>query len=237
MNAKPAMPSYVAYYRVSTARQAKSGLGLEAQQQAVESYVNAAAGRVLAVYQETESGKRADRPELLKAIGHAKRAKATLIVAKLDRLSRNVAFLSALMESGVEFVCCDYPAANRLTIHILIAVAENERELISQRTKDALAAKKRRGVLLGSARPGHWDGREDRRAIGQKKATKKAIEVRQRNAVEAMADLLPLMIELREQGLSLAAIAQRLNEQGHVTRRGKQWTATQVMRTLERAES
>lgn len=114
-------------------------------------------------YTEVESGKRKDRPQLTKAIGHAKLARATLVVAKLDRLARNVAFLSALMESEIDFVACDNPHANRPTIHILAAVAEDEVRRISERTKAALAAAKRRGIKLGSARPGHWNGREDRR--------------------------------------------------------------------------
>ena len=151
----------VAYYRVSTKRQGESGLGLEGQQVAVAAFAKQHGASIIASYIEVESGKRSDRPVLAQALGHARLAKATLVVAKLDRLARNVAFLSALMESGVDFVACDNEHANRLTIHILAAVAEAEAKAISERTKTALAAAKRRGVKLGSARPGHWKGREE----------------------------------------------------------------------------
>src|SRR5262245_41996714 len=153
----------IAYFRVSTRKQGQSGLGLEGQAEAVDSFQKQHNATIVANYKEVESGKRKDRPELLKAIAHAKRSKAVLVVAKLDRLSRNVAFLSALMESKVQFVCCDNPHATPLTIHILAAVAEDEAKRISDRTRAALAAAKMRGTLLGSARPGHWSGREDRR--------------------------------------------------------------------------
>lgn len=164
----------VAYYRVSTKQQGKSGLGLDGQKAAVCDYVTRDGGTILAEYTEVETGKSKDRPELLKAVAHAKRAKAVLLVAKLDRLARNVAFTSALMESGVDFVACDNPHANKFTIHILAAVAEHEAEQISLRTKAALQAAKRRGVKLGSARPGHWDGREDKRQAGLVKACQAA---------------------------------------------------------------
>jgi DNA invertase Pin-like site-specific DNA recombinase len=153
----------VAYYRVSTKRQGESGLGLEGQQAAVAAFAKQHGASIVANYIEIESGKRSNRPVLAQALGHARLAKATLAVAKLDRLARNVAFLSALMESGVDFVACDNEHANRLTIHILAAVAEAEAKAISERTKTALAAAKRRGVKLGSARPGHWKGRESKR--------------------------------------------------------------------------
>src|SRR5262245_43725144 len=153
----------VSYYRVSTRKQGLSGLGLEGQAEAVAAFCKQHKATVIASYKEIESGKKKDRPEIAKALAHARRSKATLIVAKLDRLSRNVAFLSTLMESKVSFVCCDNPHATPLTIHILAAVAEDEAKRISERTKAALAAAKMRGTLLGSARPGHWSGREDRR--------------------------------------------------------------------------
>ena len=139
----------IAYYRVSTRKQGESGLGLEAQINCVQCYALAGNHKIIASYQEIETGKKADRPELAKAIMHAKRAKATLIIAKLDRLARNVHFLSGLMESKVDFVCCDNPHANRLTLHILAAVAEDEARAISERTKSALAAYKARGGVLG----------------------------------------------------------------------------------------
>lgn len=140
---------YIAYYRVSTTRQGQSGLGLEAQQQAVKQYLNGGNWQILAEFTEIESGKRNDRPKLAEAIALCKRLQATLVIAKLDRLARNVHFISGLMESGVEFVAVDNPNANRLMLHMLAAFAEHEREQISRRTKDALAAAKARGVKLG----------------------------------------------------------------------------------------
>ena len=226
----------IAYIRVSTKAQKASGLGLEAQRQAVESFTRQRRAEIIAEYREVETGKRKDRPELARALAHARRSKATLVVAKLDRLARNVAFTSALMESNVDFVCCDNPHANKLTIHILAAVAEHEAEAISQRTKAALAAAKARGVKLGSARPGHWDGRQDRRLAGTKAAAKAAGLAHIQAADEAYADLFPVVHKLRAKGLTLKQIAERLNRMGHTTRRGKSWTATQVRRVLRRGQ-
>jgi DNA invertase Pin-like site-specific DNA recombinase len=172
---------------------------------------------------------------LARALAHAKRSKATLVVAKLDRLARNVAFLSTLMRSGVDFVCCDNPHANKLTIHILAAVAEDEAERISARTKAALAAAKTRGTLLGSARPDHWKGKEDARLAGLARGRTIAAKAITAAATEAYADLLPNMKELREAGKSLQNIADELNQLGHTTRRGKPWNAVQVSRVLDRA--
>jgi DNA invertase Pin-like site-specific DNA recombinase len=138
---------FVAYYRVSTARQGRSGLGLEAQQRAVLDHLNGGSWRIVSEHTEVESGKRADnRSKLAEALAACRVHGAKLIIAKLDRLSRNVAFISALMDSGVDFEAADFPQANRLTIHILAAVAEHEARMISERTKAALAAAKRRGV-------------------------------------------------------------------------------------------
>ncbi len=212
------------------------GLGLEAQRLTVEAFAKARGGKILAEYLEIESGKRKDRPELAKALAHCRRSKATLVVAKLDRLARNVAFTSALMDSNVEFVACDNPHANRLTIHILAAVAEAEAVAISERTKAALAAAKARGVKLGSARPGHWKGREDRRLAGTRLAAKAAAVANKRAAVEAYADLLPIVGAMRAKGRSLQQIANWLNTMGHSTRRAKQWSPTQVARVLSKAE-
>ena len=131
---------FVAYYRVSTDRQGRSGLGLEAQQRAVSEYLHGGPWELVGEYTEVESGKRSDRPELAAALAACKKRKATLIIAKLDRLARNVHVISGLLESAVEFVAVDFPQANRLTIHILAAVAEHERDMISQRTKAALAS-------------------------------------------------------------------------------------------------
>src|ERR687884_1412512 len=144
---------WVAYYRVSTAKQGASGLGLEAQREAVAGYLNGGNWQLAAEFVEIESGRKNDRPELAKALAMCRRIGATLIIAKLDRLARNVAFVSNLMESGVEFTAVDFPTANRLTIHILAAVAEPQREMISARTKAALAAAKARGTKLGNPRP------------------------------------------------------------------------------------
>src|SRR5262249_3134969 len=140
-------------------------------------------------------------------------------------------------DSKVPFVACDNPHANRLTLHILSAVAEAEAKAVSDRTKAALAAAKARGVLLGSARPGHWKGRENRRLDGLEKARQISNRVRSEKAHEAYADLLPLLVEWRDNGLSLQAIANRLNEEGHTTRRGKPWNPMQIARVLETRET
>jgi len=226
----------IAYYRVSTRKQGDSGLGLEGQQTAVEAYAKATGGRIVATYREVESGKLAERPELLKALAHAKRSKATLVVAKLDRLARNVAFLSALMRAGVDFIACDNPNANKLTVHILAAVAEDEAERISARTKAALQAAKARGTLLGSARPGHWDGHEQARLAGLARGRSVASKAISEAASQAYSDLLPIMQELRKSGKTLQEIAEELTTQGHTTRRNKPWNPVQVGRVLERAE-
>jgi DNA invertase Pin-like site-specific DNA recombinase len=142
--------SFVAYYRVSTDRQGRSGLGLDAQRQAVQSYVVAQGGQAVAEFTEIETGKRADRPELKNALGHCRRRQAVLVIAKLDRLARNLAFVANLMESGVEFVAVDMPHADRFTLHIFAALAEEEGRRISQRTRAALAAARARGTVLGA---------------------------------------------------------------------------------------
>jgi DNA invertase Pin-like site-specific DNA recombinase len=221
----------VAYYRVSTRGQGESGLGLEGQTAAVGAFARGQGAEIIRAYTEVETGKRADRPELIKALAHAKRSKATLVIAKLDRLSRNVAFMANLMESGVDFTACDNPHANRLTIHILAAVAENEAKMISERTRAALTAYKARGGVLGAARP---DGRRLTPDDGVK-GRERSQAIRQANARDAVADLAPMMIELRGAGLSLRAIADRLNEEGHTTRRGAAWNPMQVGRVLDRA--
>jgi DNA invertase Pin-like site-specific DNA recombinase len=226
----------VAYYRVSTKKQGQSGLGLDGQKAAVADYAKRDGATVVYSYTEVESGKRADnRPELQKAIAHARRSKATLVVAKLDRLARNVAFLSALMESGADFVAVDNAHANRLTIHILAAVAEDEAKRISERTKAALAAAKARGTKLGSARPGHWAGREDQRRAGLERAQQSAAQAVRRAAQDAYQDLFGTVREWRAAGRTLQQIADRLNAVGQTTRRGKLWTPTQVSRVLKRA--
>lgn len=211
------MMCFVAYLRVSTDKQGIRGLGMDAQQAAVTRFVDASRGRLLAQYVEVESGKRADRPELQQALDHAKQARATLLIAKLDRLSRNVAFISQLLESGVELLCCDMPQANRLTLHILAAVAEHERQMISERTKAALAAAKARGTRLGAPHGSHPSSARAER-------TRSAAAFRDRMA--------PDVTRLAGQGLSLQRIAAELNRLGSVTSTGKAWYPAAVWRVL-----
>lgn len=210
------MMKYVAYYRVSTARQGQSGLGLEAQQAAVAAFCEPTES-----FTEVESGKRHhNRPQLALAIATCKRLKATLIVAKLDRLARNVAFVSALMESGIDFIAVDNPNATRLTVHILAAVAEDEARRISERTKAALAAARRRGVTLG--KPENLTSGAIRLGNTANVAAANQHKDRVRGAAE----------KLRTRGYSLAQIAATLTGNGVLTRRKKAWTPTAVMRLL-----
>ena len=228
---------FVAYYRVSTEKQGRSGLGLEAQQEAVRSYLNGGNWRLAAEVVEIESGKRNDRPKLAEALRLCRLQGATLIIAKLDRLARNVAFISNLMESGVEFTAVDFPQANRLTVHILAAVAEHEREMISKRTKDALAAAKARGVKLGGVRPKHvekWGERGNLPAVGDK-GREISRTVRIAKANDRLSLVAPIVREIRASGVtSLRQIAAALNERGIPTPRGAEWQAPQVKRVLER---
>lgn len=218
---------FIAYYRVSTARQGASGLGLEAQQEAVRSYLNGGSWQLVAEVTEIESGKRNDRPKLAEALRLCKLHGATLIIAKLDRLARNVAFISNLMESGVDFTAVDFPKANRLTVHILAAVAEHEREMISARTKSALQAAKARGQRLGG----------DRGNFAQVKALGPAVSVAARGAkADERASLVaPIVKELQTAGASLRTIAAELTARGIPTPRGGDWSAVQVKRVIERA--
>jgi DNA invertase Pin-like site-specific DNA recombinase len=228
---------FVAYYRVSTEKQGRSGLGLEAQQEAVRTHLNGGNWRLVDEVVEVESGKRNDRPKLAEALRLCRLHGATLIIAKLDRLARNVAFISNLMESGVEFTAVDFPQANRLTVHILAAVAEHEREMISKRTKDALAAAKARGVKLGGVRPKHvekWGERGNLPAVGDK-GREISRTVRIAKAHDRLSLVAPIVRELRASGLtSLRQIAAALNERGIPTPRGAEWQAPQVKRVLER---
>jgi DNA invertase Pin-like site-specific DNA recombinase len=220
----------VAYYRVSTDQQGQSGLGLEAQQATVRAYAQRTGCRIVASYQEVESGRKADRPELAKAMDHAKLARATLVIAKLDRLSRNVAFLATLMDSGAEFVACDNPNATRLTLHILAAVAEDEARKGSQRTKDALAAAKARGVKLGGRRPGH-----ERMSPESRLRAATAGATSNRLAADSYyRSLAPRVQELRLSGLTQQAIADRFNGEGLTTQSGGPWTQVAVLRVLRR---
>ena len=220
----------VGYVRVSTAGQGASGLGLEGQQAAIDAYAKAAGAMVVRVYTEVESGRKSDRPELAKALAHAKRSRATLVVAKLDRLARNVAFLSRLMEAKADFVACDNPAANKLTLHILAAVAEAEAEAISARTKAALEAYKARGGKLGGALKQCRNLTQEARQRGAKAAG----VANRAKASEAYSDLAPIVAELRDNGHTQVEIAAELNKLGHTTRRGKPWNHVQVGRVLQR---
>jgi DNA invertase Pin-like site-specific DNA recombinase len=219
--------NFVAYYRVSTQRQGRSGLGLEAQQEAVRDRLNGGNWRIVAEFTEIESGKRKDRPKLADALAACRVHGAKLIIAKLDRLARNVAFVSALMEAGVEFEAVDFPQANRLTIHILAAVAEHEAKAISDRTKAALAAAKRRGVKLGGYRAG---------ARLTTKARQAGCEAVRARAAARATDLAPVVRELQAAGVtSLVGIAAALNERGIPTASGQGlWQAVQVSRVLTR---
>ncbi len=238
----------IVYLRVSTKSQGQSGLGIEAQRAAVEDYSRQHGAKLEGEYIEVESGKRNDRPELAKAVAHAKRTKSTLVVAKLDRLSRNAAFLLNLRDSGLPLVFCDMPGANELTVGIMAVVAEEERKLISKRTKDALQAAKNRGVKLGSARPGHWKGREKHRKAGavaggkaagksHRKRGKAAGKSHRKTALESYTDLVPIISRMRSKGCSYQKVADKLNGMGHTTRRGKPWNRMQVSRVEARSES
>lgn len=219
---------FVNYVRVSTAKQGQSGLGLEAQREAAREFVSKQGGTIIGEYVEVETGKLAERPVLKNALAHARRQKATLVVAKLDRLARNVAFTSALMDSGVDFVCCDNPHATRFTIHILAAVAEHEAKMISQRTKEALKAAKARGVLMGSRREGFWEKHREACLAGAMRGCLAAVASKKKAALQAYEDLYDKIIDWRKQGKRPKAIAELLNQEGHKTRRGRAWTDRRV---------
>jgi DNA invertase Pin-like site-specific DNA recombinase len=208
--------AFVAYYRVSTDRQGKSGLGLEAQQQAVRGYLNGGTWNLLAEFTEVETGKADDRPKLLEALVLCRKRKAKLVIAKLDRLSRNLSFIAKVMDSGAEFVAVDNPHATRLTLHILAAVAEHERDMISARTRAALAVAKLRGVKLG------------------RHASEVLAPRLKSDAVARAQQLAPLLSELRQNGSSARAIAAELNRRKIATPAGKLWHAQTVIRALRR---
>jgi DNA invertase Pin-like site-specific DNA recombinase len=214
---------WVAYYRVSTQKQGASGLGLDAQRSAVTDYLDGGNWQLAAEFVEIESGRKNDRPELAKALATCRCIGATLIIAKLDRLARNVAFVSNLMEAGVEFVAVDFPTANRLTIHILAAVAEHEREMTSTRTKAALVAAKARGTKLGN--PAGLS------AAARAKGTAVGVERRKAKVAERAADLRPIVEEIKANGrISLRAIAAELDARGIPAPRGGKWSPPAVMR-------
>ena len=208
---------FVAYYRVSTDRQGRSGLGLEAQRAAIRGYLGQATPS--AEFTEIETGKRNDRPELERALALCRKRKAKLVIAKLDRLSRNLAFIAALMDSGVEFVAVDTPHATRLTLHILAAVAEHEREMIAERTKAALQAAKARGVRLGR------NGADRLAPAYRAQALKRARQ------------LFPILAELKRDGMSARRIAAELTARGIQTPTGARWHPQTILRIIGRAGS
>lgn len=227
--APPTTGRFISYLRVSTDKQGRSGLGLEAQRAAVERYLNGNGSELLAEFVEVESGKRSDRPELEKAFHQCRITGATLVIARLDRLSRDAHFLLGLQKAGVQFVCADMPEANTLTIGLLAVMAQYEREQISERTKAALAAAKARGVKLGNPKgAAHLRGRYQPQAVAAAKA----------KANERAADLRVVVDDIRDGGTtSIRAIAAELNRRGIRTPRGRSWYPTSVQRLLSRLES
>jgi DNA invertase Pin-like site-specific DNA recombinase len=250
----------VPYRRVSTVKQGESGLGLEAQDAAIDAYCRANGCTPVATYTEVETAKKDEmenRPELVKAIAHAKRAKALLVIAKLDRLSRSVYVTAQLHKTGVEFVACDNPHANRMTIQILAVMAEHEALMISSRTKGALAAykagrrvSKRIRLLypngvpadvveatagkLGASLPQCRKLTPEARALG----VIRSAASRRAAAIAAVDDLAPRMVQMwEEEGLSLRAIAGRLNDEEQTTRTGKPWSPMAVKRVLDRVRA
>ncbi|WP_267395243.1 MULTISPECIES: recombinase family protein [unclassified Sphingomonas] len=223
------MTKAIAYYRVSTAKQGASGLGLDAQRASVEALCSARGWEIVAPpYTEVESGKRNDRPALAQAIARAQLTGARLVIAKLDRLSRNAAFLLTLRDSGVDFVAADMPDANALTVGIMALVAQQEREAISQRTKEALAAAKARGQRLGNP-----NGAAALRRAGKGAAAATAAVIR--NADEHAERLRPVIADLHARGItSLGGVAAALNEAGMRTPRAAQWHASSVRNLMAR---
>ena len=220
--------NYIAYYRVSTQQQGRSGLGLESQMSIVRGFVRES-DTIISEYTDIESGKNNNRPQLLAAISQANETGATLLIAKLDRLSRNAGFIFMLKDSKVNFVCCDMPEANTLTIGIFATVAQYERELISQRTKSALGALKRRGCILGN--PNGFTGSAQIKAT----ATKQAKAATNGNTTKAKA-VIKDMIELyryRNQRLTIGIVAYELNRYGCTTATGQRFTKSNVRRILE----
>ena len=231
---------YVAYYRVSTKRQGKSGLGLEAQKEMVLALARQHGAVIIAEYIEVETGKKAARPKLHEAIQHAKLANATLVVAKLDRLARNSYFMNCLLHAKRDFICCDNPFATKFNIQILAAVAEHEADQISARTKAALAITKAKGTLLGSARPGHWEGREHLRLEGAQKGHALGVAANSQAARDRYTEVIvPHIKARREAGETLEQIVEWLNAQGFTTRKtqnrgARPFTVSTVYRLIKR---
>lgn len=221
----------VAYERVSTARQGRSGLGLEAQRKAIDDFTASRHSEVIGRFTEIESGRKNDRPELEKALNLAKLTGATLVIARLDRLSRNAAFLLTLRDSGVRFLACDMPEANDLTVGIMALVAQQEREAISRRTREVLAAARARGVRLGNP-----NGAAALRRAG--KGGQPLREAVMRNADRFALDLAPVVAAIRAEGhATLRAIADELNRRGMLTRRGGKWQVSNVRNLMRRVQA
>ncbi len=224
-----ALGQFISYLRVSTQQQADSGLGIDAQRAAITRHLNGGNWTLIGEYVETESGKKSDRPQLLAALAACRRHRATLIVGRLDRLARNVAFVSRLMEAGVDFVACDNPTANKLTIHILSAMAEHEREMISARTIAALAQAKARGKVLGNPRLSECRNSD----------TRAATSARARARASADEDLRQIVIDARACGdTSIRAIGEYLSMAGVPTAQGNpDWSVGAVRRLLIRLDA
>jgi DNA invertase Pin-like site-specific DNA recombinase len=222
------MTRYVAYFRCSTRKQGQSGLGLDAQREAVKRFIGE--NKPIAEFEEVESGTRADRPALDAALRECRLRGATLVIAKLDRLSRSVSFISRLMEEGADFVAVDMPSANRFTLHIMAAMAEQEREMISHRTKVALAAARERGVVLGGRRVGCRI--EDHSEAGRVRS----LEVRRTSARQRAIECLSIVEDIRRAGVtSLRGISQEMNARSIAAPRGGQWSPAQIARLSVRA--
>ena len=219
------MGNYIAYLRQSTTKQERSGLGIEAQRDIINSFIKE--GVILAEYVETESGRKSDRPKLQEALTLCRKTNSILIVAKLDRLSRNVAFTSKLLESDVEIIFCDFPQANRLILHIISSIAEYEANLISQRTRQSLKAKKERGVKLGKSENLMNKHNE---AVARSNQTNRIKAKNNANNMRAVA-LLRSMIK---EGLTISQMTKQLNEQGFVSSKGCKFQIVQVQRLIQR---
>ncbi len=223
------MKQFVAYYRVSSKQQGTSGLGLEAQQASVLAYIRRNGNRIIAEFTEVESGGRDDRPELTQAINAAKQHSATLVIAKLDRLSRNVKFISELMDAKVKFVCCDMPDATELTIHIFAAMAQHERTMISERTKAALDAKREREP--------DWQPGTPANLTAAAKAKAHASISRKARESQSARHAYHFIAPRRAKGLSYAKIAAELNAEGYRTRTGLKFHAMSVRNIWKRFET
>lgn len=220
----------VAYLRVSTSRQGLSGLGLDAQWSAIQTYASSSAGTVIERFTEVESGKANNRPELMKALRLAKLTGAVLVIAKLDRLSRNAAFLLTLRDSGVRFVAADMPDANDLTVGIMALVAEQERQAISRRTKEALKIAKERGTVLGNPN----GAAALRRANKGNTAGIQSIKAAADHRAEQLREVVDALVT--EGHTTLGAIAEQLNQRGMLTPRGRTWHRSSVRNLLQRLE-